>query len=101
MALFTTSEMHEAMVHWQFEYHKIALEISQLANCSEQTVYDILHLHQDYGQVHPHMLNNGDVEYIHALTPDYTWTSYKSSCSLHKTKMYPLHPFCVPFDDWP
>jgi transposase len=68
--------MHEAMVRWRFEHHQTALEISTLAGCSERTVYEILRLHRDYGQVtnpfartrgRPRILNNGDIEYIHAL----------------------------------
>ena len=76
MAPPTTVEMHEAMVHWWFEQHKITLEISQLAQCSERTVYKVLQLHWDYGQITnpfacsrgpPCILDNGDVEYIYAL----------------------------------
>ena len=53
-----------------------ALQISILAGCSERTVYEVLQLHWDYGQVtnpftrsrgRPRVLENGDVEYIYAL----------------------------------
>ena len=76
MAPATTPEMREAMVRWRFEQHKTAFEISKLANCSERTVYDILRLHRDYSQItnpfarsrgRPRILDNGDVEYVHAL----------------------------------
>ena len=76
MAPFTTLEMWEAMVHWRFEQHMTALQISILAGCSEQTVYKVLQLHWDYGQVtnpftctrgQHRILENGDIEYIHAL----------------------------------
>ena len=76
MALPTTVKMHEAMVHWRFEQHKTTLEISQLAQCSEQTVYEVLQLHRDYSQITnpfacsrgcPCILDNGDVKYIYAL----------------------------------
>jgi len=76
MALPTTVNMCEAMVCWWFEQYKTAFEIPQLAQCSEQTVYDVFPLHQDYGQTknpfahsrgHPHIFNNGNVEYIYAL----------------------------------
>ena len=76
MAPFTTLEMREAMVRWRFEEHMTALQISILAGCSERTVYEVLRLHRDYGQVtnpftrsrgRPRVLENGDVEYIYAL----------------------------------
>ena len=76
MAPFTTLEMCKAMVRWRFEEHMTALQISILAGCSERTVYKVLWLHRDYGQVtnpftrsrgQPRVLENGDVEYIHAL----------------------------------
>ena len=76
MAPFTTLEMREAMVRWRFEEHMTALQISILAGYSEQTAYEVLRLHRDYGQVtnpftrsrgRPRVLENGDVEYIYAL----------------------------------
>ena len=76
MASFTTLEIHEAMVRWRFEEHMTALQISILAGCSERTVYEVLRLHRDYGQVtnpftrsrgRPRVLENGDVDYIHVL----------------------------------
>jgi len=76
MAPFTTLEMRKTMVYWRFEEHMTALQISILAGCSDRTVYEVLWLHRDYGQVtypftrsrgRPHVLENGDVEYIHAL----------------------------------
>jgi transposase len=76
MAPFTTLEMRKAMVRWRFEEHMTALQISILAGCSERTVYKVLRLHRDYGQVtspfnrsrgQPRVLENGDVEYIYAL----------------------------------
>ena len=76
MAPFTTLEMREAMVRWRFEEHMTALQISILAGCSERTVYEVLRLHWDCGQVtnpftcsrgRPCVLENGDVEYIYAL----------------------------------
>ncbi|OAX30609.1 hypothetical protein K503DRAFT_645891, partial [Rhizopogon vinicolor AM-OR11-026] len=50
-------------------------EISKLAQCSERTVYDVLRLHRDYGQVtnpfsrrgRPRVLDPVDIQYIHAL----------------------------------
>ncbi|KAG1878835.1 hypothetical protein F4604DRAFT_1499008, partial [Suillus subluteus] len=71
-----SQEMRQNIVFWWFEQHRTALEISQLAQCSEKTVYNILRLHQDYGQVTnpfaccrgcPHILDTIDTEYIHAL----------------------------------
>ena len=76
MAPSTTIEMRKAMVRWRFEQHKTALEIAVLSGCSERTVYEVLRLHRDYGQVtnpfartrgRPRILDNGDMEYIHAL----------------------------------
>ena len=76
MAPFTTLEMREAMVHWHFEEHMTTLQISILTGCSERTVYEVLRLHRDYGQVtnpfthsrgQSRVLENGDVEYIYAL----------------------------------
>ena len=76
MAPFTTLEMCEAMVCWCFKEHMTALQISILAGCSERTVYEVLRLHRDYGQVtnpftcsrgRPRVLENGDIEYIHVL----------------------------------
>src|SRR6202040_863239 len=76
MAPFTTLEMRKAMVHWRFEQNMTAPQISVLAGCSERTVYEVLRLHRDYGQVtnpfirsrgRPRILENGDIEYIHAL----------------------------------
>ena len=99
MAPATTLEMHEAMVHWWFEQHKTAFKISKLADCSEQIVYNILQLHQDYGQItnpfacsrgHPHILDNGNVEYVHALLQANP-TLYLDD--LHETKMCPWQPY--------
>ena len=76
MAPFTTTEMRESMVRWRFEQQKTVREISELACCSERTVYEVLRLHRDYGQVNnpftrnrgrPRILDNGDIEYIYAL----------------------------------
>ena len=79
MALFITVAMHEAMVYWHLEQHMTALQISVLAGCSERVVYEVLQLHRVYyGQFtnhftresqlgRPHILDNGDVEYIHTL----------------------------------
>jgi hypothetical protein len=76
MALFTTIEMCEAMVRWRFEQQKTVHKISELACCSERTVYEVLRLHWDYGKVNnpfthnrgrPRILDNGNVEYIYAL----------------------------------
>ena len=76
MAPLTSNEMREKMVIWQFKEHKTAAEIARLASCSESTVYDVLRLHREYGQVtnpyahprgHPRILQMADIEYIHSL----------------------------------
>lgn len=59
-----------------YEQQKKPPEIALLAGCSETTVYDILSLHRDFGQVvnphhHPHgrprTLNQGDMNYIYSI----------------------------------
>ena len=76
MAPYTSTEMREKMVIWRFEQHKTAREIAILAGCSESTVYDVLRLHREYGQVnnpfarmkgHARILSQADIHYIHAL----------------------------------
>jgi transposase len=76
MAPFTTPEMRQNMVFWRFEQHKTAFEISKLAQCSERTVYNVLRLHREYGQVTNPFTHRGrprkaldpiDIEYIYAL----------------------------------
>jgi transposase len=68
--------MREKMVGWRFEQHMTAREIAILAGCSESTVYDVLRLHRDYGQVNnpfartkgrARILSQADIHYIHAL----------------------------------
>ena len=68
--------MRENMVIWWFKQHKTAAEIARLAGCSESTVYEVLRLHREYGQVtNPHssprgrsrILQTADIEYIHSL----------------------------------
>jgi len=75
MAPLTSNEMHEKMVIWWSKQHKTAAEIAGLASCFESTVYDVLRLHREYGQVtnlyahpsRPHILQMADIEYIHSL----------------------------------
>ena len=76
MAPLTSKEMPEKMVIWWFKQYKIAAEIARLASCSESTVYDVLRLHQEDGQVTnpyaclrgcPCILQMADMEYIHSL----------------------------------
>ena len=51
MAPNTTLEMQENMVIWHYEQSKTVVQIFKLACCSERTVYDVLWLHQAFGQV--------------------------------------------------
>jgi transposase len=44
-------EMRQRIVEWHYEQHKVTGEIARLAGCSERTVYNILRLHREFGQV--------------------------------------------------
>ena len=76
MAPFISTEMFENMVIWWFKQHKTVVEIARLASCLESTVYEVLQLHCEYGEVtNPHasprgcpcLLQTADIEYIHLL----------------------------------
>ena len=69
-------QLQERMVVWQYDEHKKAPEIALLANYSESTVYQILCLHHDFGQVNnpyccqqgqPCTLEQGDMHYIYFI----------------------------------
>ena len=45
MAPHLDQQLRECIVSWQFDDKKPACEIAALANCSEATVYNVLHLH--------------------------------------------------------
>jgi transposase len=76
MAPQISQQLRERMVVWRYEEHKKASEIALLAGCSESTVYQILCLHHDFGQVNnpyhcqqgqPCTLEQGDMHYIHSI----------------------------------
>jgi len=76
MAPQISQQLREWMVIWWYEEHKKASEIALLAGCSESTVYQILCLHCDFGQVNnpycrqwgqPRTLEQGDMHYIHSI----------------------------------
>ncbi|KAI8996316.1 hypothetical protein BD414DRAFT_375803, partial [Trametes punicea] len=70
-----TLELRECIVRWSAQRIS-ASNIAQLAGCSERTVYEILHLHREYGSVHnllarprgrPRALHTTDINYLTAL----------------------------------
>lgn len=76
MAPHLDQQLRERIVHWRYAEHKTAREISEMANCSERTVYTVLQLHRDFNQVHnpnsqklrrPRILDAGDLNYIHSI----------------------------------
>ena len=76
MPPFITLEIHSNMITWRYERRKTVLEISKLACCSKRTVYKVLRLHREYGQVinpfvrcrgRPHIFSNGNLEYLCSL----------------------------------
>jgi len=44
-------QLRNRIIVWRYEGRKSVQEITELAGCSERTVYEILKLHQDFGQV--------------------------------------------------
>ena len=71
-----SEELRNRIVVWHFEQQKSAKEIAMLANCSEKTVYNILALYHEYGQVNnpharpcgcPRILNISVLNYISSL----------------------------------
>lgn len=76
MGLHISVEMRKNMVTWRFEQNRTAREIVALAKCLESTVYEVLQLHREYGQItnpfvrtrgRPHILDNEDIQYISSL----------------------------------
>jgi hypothetical protein len=51
MAPHLDQQLRERIVAWRFDDEKPAREIAALANCSETTVYDVLHLHHMFSTV--------------------------------------------------
>ena len=46
-----SDQLQEQVVVWHHEQNMGALKIAELAGCSEWTVYNLLHLHCEFGQV--------------------------------------------------
>ena len=76
MAPQISTQLKERIVFWRYEQHKKAPEIAQLAGCAESTVYEILRLYRDYGQItnphhrhrgRPRTLDEGDMQYIYSI----------------------------------
>ncbi|KAI9457789.1 hypothetical protein BJY52DRAFT_1093610, partial [Lactarius psammicola] len=76
MAPQISQQLRERIVFWRYKQQKKAPEIALLAGCAESTVYNILHLYCDFGQVtnpychpcgRPHTLNQGNMNYIHSI----------------------------------
>lgn len=69
-------EMRNNIIIWRFEQNKTGTEIAELARCSESTVWEVLRLHHEYGQVsspygkgrgRSRALDTTDIEYISSL----------------------------------
>jgi transposase len=76
MAPQISQQLRERIVFWRYSEHKKAPEIASLAGCVESTVYEILRLYRDFGQVtnpyirsrgRPRTLDQGDMNYIHSI----------------------------------
>jgi transposase len=76
MAPQISQQLRERIVIWRYEEHKKASEIALLAGCAESTIYEILRLYRDFGQVNnpycrqrgrPRTLEQGDMHYIHSI----------------------------------
>src|ERR1700729_1842577 len=76
MAPQISTQLRERIVFWRYEEHQKAPEIAQLAGCAESTVYEILRLYRNYGQItnphcchrgQPHTLDEGDMQYIYSI----------------------------------
>ncbi|KAF8994745.1 hypothetical protein BDQ17DRAFT_1251398 [Cyathus striatus] len=76
MSPHLSPELRECIIYWRYELNKTALEISVIAGCSEHTIYNVLQLHREFGQVsNPYAcskgrtqaLNMGDTSYIASL----------------------------------
>jgi transposase len=70
------NQLRNRIIVWRYEGGKSATEIAELADCSECTVYEILRLHRDFGQVNnpfmyhrgrPRCLQQGDITFISSI----------------------------------
>jgi transposase len=73
MAPFLSQEIRKQVIVLRYEQRMTAQEIADIVGCNERTVYNILRLYRDFGQVnnpftsrkgHPRTLGQGDLTYI-------------------------------------
>ena len=66
-------EIRKQVIVLRYEQRRTAQEIADVVGCNERTVYNILRLHRDFGQVNnpfaswksrPRTLGQGDLTYI-------------------------------------
>ncbi|KAG0691468.1 hypothetical protein DFH29DRAFT_785627, partial [Suillus ampliporus] len=76
MAPHLSPQLRERIMAWQYKHGKSAQEITELADCSEWTIYDILQLHRNFGQTsnlfahrnaQPCSLELDDIHYIYSI----------------------------------
>lgn len=76
MAPHLSLEMRNNIISWRFEQNKTGSEIATLARCSESTVWEVLRLHREHGQVtspYTHkcgrhrVLITADIQYLTSL----------------------------------
>ncbi|KDQ61873.1 hypothetical protein JAAARDRAFT_111064, partial [Jaapia argillacea MUCL 33604] len=69
-------KLRERIIIWRYEHNKTGYEIAGLAGCSERTVFDVLRLHCDFGQVtnphthrigRPRILDQGDLSFLTSI----------------------------------
>jgi transposase len=51
MAPFLSPEIRKQVIILRYEQHRTAQEIADIVGCNERTVYNILRLYRDFGQV--------------------------------------------------
>ena len=62
MAPHFNQQLRERIIAWRYEDQKSVAEISDLADCSEATVFEVLRLYQTFGQVSPIPIENSEVD---------------------------------------
>lgn len=76
MAQHLDEQLRNRIIVWRYEFRKPVQEIADLAGCSERTIYKILQLHRDHGEVRnpfarchgrPCSLQQGDLTYISSI----------------------------------
>ncbi|KAE9395271.1 Homeodomain-like protein [Gymnopus androsaceus JB14] len=73
MSRSLSQDIRRRIVHWRIEEGREIHEIAQLAGCCDNTVYTILRMYRESGELHnvnaipygrPRILNSGDKAYI-------------------------------------